>query len=43
VNADAVGIDDLTITPVPEPASLTLLGMAALAVGRRIRRQRGKQ
>lgn len=43
VNSDAVGIDTLTITPVPEPGSLALLGLGGLAILRKARRQRGKQ
>lgn len=43
INSDAVGIDDLTITPVPEPGSLTLLSLGGLTVIRQVRRQRGKK
>ncbi len=41
-NGDVVGIDSLTITPVPEPASLLLTGVALPAVVLAVRRRRAK-
>jgi hypothetical protein len=40
VNADVIAVDTLTITPIPEPASLTLMGIAALGLTRWIRKRR---
>jgi hypothetical protein len=38
-NSDFIGIDDVTYTAVPEPASLTALGLGALALLRRRNRK----
>ncbi len=40
-NSDYIGIDTLTITPVPEPTSLALLGIPA--VGYLWKRRRAKK
>jgi hypothetical protein len=39
VNGDTIGLDDVSITPVPEPGSLALVGFAVIA-GWRMRRRR---
>jgi hypothetical protein len=39
VNGDYIGIDDVTLTPVPEPATLTLLGLGLAGLGARRYRQ----
>jgi PEP-CTERM motif len=39
-NGDYIGIDDVTLNPVPEPATLTLLGIGLAGLGARRYRQR---
>jgi hypothetical protein len=43
VNGDYVGIDSVTVSPIPEPATMTLvgLGLAGLVVRRRAHAQKG--
>ena len=38
-NADYIGIDNVSVEPVPEPATLTLVGLGAVALGLRRRRR----
>jgi hypothetical protein len=39
INGDYIGIDDVTLNPVPEPATLTLLGTGLAGLGARRYRQ----
>jgi hypothetical protein len=39
INGDYIGIDDVTVNPVPEPATLTLLGLGLASLGARRYRQ----
>jgi len=39
VNGNYIGIDDVSVEPVPEPATLSLVGLGAVALGLRRRRR----
>jgi hypothetical protein len=38
-NGDYLGIDDVSVKPVPEPATLSLVGLGVVALGLRRRRR----